>query len=278
MGNLKIYKNNIVEFCGDFLTLFSKCKVQKSATSVSYYLILSFFPFLIIVEWFVLSLGFDFESIVKSLTVLSSSSVEGLSSYLQYVKDTQSKYLILAALLILISSLSSSLRSISDCVEELSQTKKKITFSHYLLSYLITIITLFLTYVLLLFTVIFKTVLVFLDDNLGTNISKYIHFSFIPYLSLFILIVLFLYILYKKISNDNKRLVFVCSVFVSAILVGSSYVFSKVMQYSVKYSLVYGSLSFLIIIMIWLYLCALVILSGACFTKTLLTYLTKKEI
>lgn len=261
---------NILEFSREFLILYGDCKISKSATSVSYYLILSFFPFLIIVEWIIIYFGFDFDFFLSSAVFLPKSSINGIIDYLNYVKNVQSAYIIYAAAIILITSLSAALRVINDCIGELSSKETPSSIFKFILSFVLAVILLFITYLSLLIAVILKSLLSLLDRNFGTDLTSLSFFSSLPLVFIFIMIALLLFFLFNKLEKGNKKLKAECSLFVSAALFFSSIMFSKLLEYSIKYPLVYGSLSFIIVLMAWIYLCAQIILGGACFTMTIL--------
>lgn len=270
--NSKYSKSSIIDFFRSFIARYQRCRISMSATSVSYYLILAFFPFLIIVEWIVIFCGFDYESLLGSALIIPESSLEGIINYLDYVKNVQSTYIVYAAVIILITSLSAALRVINDCINELSSNKTSSSVIKFMASFVIAIILLFVTYFSLIIAVVLKTVITLIDRNFGTALSSVYFFSSLPLVFIFFVICLFLFFLFNKLSGGNKSLKVKCSLFVSSVLFFSSMMFSKLIECSVKYPLVYGSLSFIIVIMAWIYLCTQIILTGTCFTVTILTF------
>ena len=54
----------------------------------------------------------------------------------------------------------------------------------------------------------------------------------------------------------------------SAALVGASAIFSYFIGLSSRYSLVYGSLGSVMILLVWLYLCGNIVILGSCFNRT----------
>jgi uncharacterized BrkB/YihY/UPF0761 family membrane protein len=77
-----------------------------------------------------------------------------------------------------------------------------------------------------------------------------------------------LYLGFFKAYGEKNTILF-CSAVSASILVIISLIFSEIMEISINYPLVYGSLSFIIIIMIWMYLCSVIILSGGVLIKVL---------
>ena len=60
-------------------------------------------------------------------------------------------------------------------------------------------------------------------------------------------------------------------------LVVASVLFSALIGFSSRYSLVYGSLASLIILMLWLYLCSTIVILGACFDRAWYGRIVKKS-
>lgn len=264
----------------EFVFIFNRCRIMRSAAAVSFYLTLSFFPFLICLHFLAVSVGIDIIDLenIKNLAVIPKPAVSGIIDYINYIRKLQSPELLFFAATILAASLSAAVRSFSSALEEVYAAERFKGAAQFIFSFVFSLVFLFLTYLFMLFCVAAKAVISLIDENIGSHFYIITKFEWLSLAALFVFLTLILLFVYRgfffktnfKESSAFSDVCFFCSALVSAVLVILSIIFSEIMEISIKYPLVYGSLSFIIIIMIWMYLCAVIILGGSVLLKVLL--------
>ena len=117
----------------------------------------------------------------------------------------------------------------------------------------------------MLISVIAKSIISIIDQWLNTNLSILFQFEWMHSFLILIFLTVMLYALYRTYNIKGrafKALIF-SSVGAAFLLVVVSYVFSEIMKFSAKYSLVYGSLTSVICLMMWIFICANIIIGGS---------------
>ena len=111
-----------------------------------------------------------------------------------------------------------------------------------------------------------------------------LNWQWMRFLMLFGLVLLFILLVYRMSAPRGKPRppVFSGALLASAALVGASALFSWFIGMSSRYSLVYGSLASVIILLVWLYLCGNIIILGNVFncvwyTRKKKRYLQRKK-
>jgi len=265
----------IVLFCSLRRTC-TKVGVSRCAAALSYYLILTLFPLLLCVHQVLGWSHLSPDSFFRPLsTFLPPGAFELLRDYLSYVSESASPALFWAGLAAIFFSASASLRTLLHVMDVLYRGGRHVRgrfFSSLALS------ALFLLTIYLSVTVIFtgEWFFLFLERHLTVPLHGLISFSelwnWLRYLLLFCIVLLLVLILYRAgtpYPGVSHWTVLCASVLTAVSIVICSALFSWFLGLSSRYSLVYGSLAGLIVLLVWLYFCGHILLLGAVITRCL---------
>ncbi|MCI8914197.1 MAG: YihY/virulence factor BrkB family protein [Lawsonibacter sp.] len=270
----KILSYPPVSFAVETAELFLGIGAPRMAAALSYFLILTLFPMLVCVNYFIGLFHLDLEKLLQSLDQLLPEEVLGvLTDYLVYVAGSESGALLLASLTTILVSASAGLRTLLSAMDSLHQVEHKRVVRRVVLSVLLS--ALFLLTVYLSVVVIFTGEWFFwlLEEHLPRRIAELLPLSalsglwrWMRYLLLFCFVLLLVLIVYRAGTPRGavrRPVVLFSSLLASAAMVAASAVFSWFIDLSSRYALVYGSLASLIILLVWLYLCGNILLLGA---------------
>ena len=259
--------------------LYGSVGVSRSAAALSYFLILTLFPLLVCVNYFIGLFHLDLEHFLTSLDQLLPAGVLSvMSDYLSYVSLTQSPALLLASLFTILLSASAGIRTLLLTMDQLYERPDLHPFRRLAASVILSL--------LFLLTVYLSVVVIFTGDwfftLLQTRLPGYIArllplkalsglWIWLRYLLLFCFVMLLVLIVYRTGTprGEVRRVVVLLSSLVASLaIVAASVLFSWFIGMSSRYALIYGSLASLIILLVWLYLCCNILLLGAVMGRT----------
>lgn len=269
-----------VSFAVETAELFMESGAPRSAAALSYFLVLTLFPLLVCVNYFIGLFHLDLENLLRSLEqILPDGVLVILADYLKYVADSQSGALLLASLITILISASAGLRTLLATMDGLHGVENTRVVRRVLLSVVLS--ALFLLTVYLSVVVIFTGEWFFwlLEENLPRHIAELLPLSalsglwqWLRYLLLFCFVLLLVLIVYRAGTPRGavrRPVVLLASLLAALAMVAASAVFSWFIGMSSRYALVYGSLASLIILLVWLYLCGNILLLGAAVGRVL---------
>lgn len=248
--------------------LYSRCGVAQAAGALAYFLILTLFPLLLCVNYFIGLFQVDLEQVLLSLhTFFPQEVLEVLREYLRYNAQERSGTVLTAALVTIVISASAGLRTLLNTLDRLyGQTAGgglKRLFESMVLSLLL-LVTIYLS-VVILFTGdwFFRMLEGYLSwGPLAALSGVWLGLRYVLLFSSMLILVLLIY--WMGCPREARGVQMLCSAFVTAgALAGGSAVFAWMIGLSARYSLVYGSLASLMVLMVWLYFCGHVLLLGA---------------
>lgn len=263
-----------VSFVVEAAELYLRVGASRAAAALSYFLILTLFPLLVCVNYFIGLFHLDLEELLRSLDqVLPAGVLAVMGDYLGYVADSQSRALLLASLITILISASSGLRTLLAAMDDLhgrtdAHPLRRVVFS-------VVLSVLFLLTVYLSVVVIFTGEWFFwvLEEHLPRHLAELLPLSalsglwrWMRYLLLFCFVLLLVLIVYRAGTPRGavrRPVVLLSSLLAALAISAASVVFSWFIGMSSRYALVYGSLASLIILLVWLYLCGNLLLLGA---------------
>ena len=259
----------LVRFLSELVEIYFDKRVSRSAAELAYFLILSFFPLLICLNYFVGKLNLDPDTLVQALApVFPRDSLGILTDYLTYISQNQSTALLVGGLGMTVYSASAAFRALMNIMEDIYDRQSYQGLRQILASVLFS--------VLLLLTIYLSMLVVLTGEWLMNLASRFrwmsvlellLNWQWMRFLMLFGLVLLFILLVYRMSAPRGKPRppVFSGALLASAALVGASALFSWFIGMSSRYSLVYGSLASVIILLVWLYLCGNIIILGNVF-------------
>ena len=264
----RLWESAGVRFVREILEVYFDRRVSRSAAELAYFLILSFFPVLICVNAFVGLLHLDVNLILAGTEeFLPKESRSILGDYILYITDNQSNAMLFAGLTMTLFSASAAFRALMNIMADIygrttyrgvGQVVASVAFS------VLFLITIYLSLAVLLtgswFLHLVETYLPWVRQVVGD-------WQWIRFWVLFCLVMLFVLLTYRMAAPRGKPRppILTGGVLASAALVCASMLFSWFIGMSSRYSLVYGSLASVIILLVWLYLCGNILILGNVF-------------
>ena len=267
-----------VLFVRDMVQAYGRLGVSRAAASLAYFLILTLFPLLVCVNFFIGLLELDPEAVFSALDpLLPRESLSIILDYLTYVSgipQSQSTPLLLASLFTILLSASAGLRTLLKTMDELYQVRHVSSLRRVVVSVVLSI--LFLLTIYLSIVVIFTGDWFFqvLEERLPPPPAELVPlrllsqlWGWLRYLLLFFCVLLLVLAVYRMGTppplRREKKVLRLTALLSAGALVACSVLFSWFIGMSSRYSLVYGSLASLIILLVWLYFCGNILLVGA---------------
>ena len=251
----RLWESAGVRFVREILEVYFDRRVSRSAAELAYFLILSFFPVLICVNAFVGLLHLDVNLILAGTEeFLPKESRSILGDYILYITDNQSNAMLFAGLTMTLFSASAAFRALMNIMADIygrttyrgvGQVVASVAFSG------LCLITIYLSLAVLLtgswFLHLVETYLPWVRQVVGD-------WQWIRFWVLFCLVMLFVLLTYRMAAPRGKPRppILTGGVLASAALVCASMLFSWFIGMSSRYSLVYGSLASVIILLVWL--------------------------
>ena len=258
-----------VRFGLEMAQLYFDRHVSRSAAALAYFLLLSFFPLLICVNAFISLLRLDVGAVLDAAAAILPQETLGiLADYMCYITTNHSHALLLAGAGMTLFSASSAFRTLMRVMEELygragyrglRRVAASVAFSVLLL------LTIYLAVAVLLTGEWLFTWLIRLLDLPAEALPW--EWQWFRFLLLFLLVFLFVLLTYRMAApRGEPRPPVLTGAFLSAgALVAATALFSWFIGLSSRYSLVYGSLASVIILLVWLYLCGSILILGNVF-------------
>ena len=267
-----------VLFVRDMVQTYGRLGMSRAAASLAYFLILTLFPLLVCVNFFIGLLELDPEAVFSALDpLLPRESLSIILEYLTYVSgipQSQSTPLLLASLFTILLSASAGLRTLLKTMDELYQVRHVSSLRRVAVSVILSL--LFLLTIYLSIVVIFTGDWFFqvLEERLPPPLAELIPlrllsqlWGWLRYLLLFFCVLLLVLAVYRMGTppplRREKKVLRLTALLSAGALVACSVLFSWFIDMSSRYSLVYGSLASLIILLVWLYFCGNILLVGA---------------
>lgn len=263
-----------VSFALESAELFLRVGAPRAAAALSYFLVLTLFPLLVCVNYFIGLFHLDLENLLQSLDqILPAGVLAVLTDYLDYVAGSQSSTLLLASVITILISASAGLRTLLAAMDSLHGVEHTRVVRRVLVSVLLSV--LFLATAYLSVVVIFTGEWFFwlLEENLPRHIAELLPLAdlsglwrWLRYLLLFCFVLLLVLMVYRAGTPRGamrRPVVLLSSLLAALAIAAASVVFSWFIGMSSRYALVYGSLASLIILLVWLYLCGNLLLLGA---------------
>ena len=266
----KLWTSPLVSFFREAILLYFSRRVPQAAACLAYFVILAVFPVLICVSYILGLVNIDVGSLIGQLqTILPQAALDVLESYLRYIAIHRSPGLFLAGLAGCWFSAAAAFRTITrvilDMYDDVSQSMVRGM-----------VVSILFPFGLLL-TVDLSIMVVVTGQRTLRAIAEHFPFwdrmldvwSWTRYVLLFAIFCLFLMaVLNMAAPFGTPRLPMLVTSLGSAFaLVVASGIFSWFLSMSTRYSLVYGSLVSLIILLVWLYLCGQILFLGIVFTS-----------
>lgn len=271
----RLRQNPVTGFLWDMVQLYFDKRVSRSAAELAYFLVLSFFPVLICVNAIIGALRLDVTRLLgHAVGIIPDAAVTVLTEYVHYITENQTSALLAAGVIMTLFSASAAIRSLMDAMGDIYGRRAYTGIWEIIASVVFAVLFLLIIY-LSLVVVLTGSWFFHLLESAIQSIPRLAEFhlpwqwQWMRFLILFLLVMIFVMLIYRSAAPRTKPRppLLLGSFLASAALVGASVMFSGFIGMSSRYSLVYGSLASVAILLVWLYLCGNIIILGSCFNR-----------
>ncbi len=257
-----------IAFVSDVVGMYFSHRVSRAAAELAYFLVLTFFPILICVSAFVSKLNLEMTSLLEEASyVLPQEVFLIFQDYLGYIDTHQSDAMLVAGVLMSAVFASAAVRGLMNVMHEIYGRATFQGVRQLVASFVFSILLLITIYLSITVVVTGNWFFHMLGQLLKLDdlVAQFGTWQWVKYLLLTALVFLFILLLYRFASplSRPRPPVIPGSLVAAVALTISSMVFSYFMENSTKYSLVYGSLTSMIILLVWLYLCGNILIVGS---------------
>lgn len=246
--------------------LFFRHQVMRTAAQMSYYLLFCLFPLLMIIIGIISLLHLDVAATLQALNRLSSlfggSSV--ITDYVTYVITNESPALMWTGLFMVVMASSAAFRGLMNITGEITGRPTFGAVATVAVSFAMSAVLLLTIFAFLLATVTGQWFLQLCVNQLhipGVSMAWWwLRYPVMAALGILALTAVYRVCLSKKALPKSRA--WPGAIFASVALVIATGVFSMFISISSKYSLIYGSLAAIIILLLWFFLCSNIVVLG----------------
>ena len=263
----RIWHSGPIRFVREIVELYFSAHVSRSAAELAYFLILSFFPILICVNAFVGALDLNITTMLDTVEGFLPGDVAAiLADYVRYITENQSVGMFLAGLFVTLVSASAAVRALMKIMDDIYGRTNYPGFWSIVVSVVFSVLLLITIYLSIVVVLTGNWFLRFLEGVLPIGAAIW-DWQWLRFVVLFALVLLFILLLYRVSAPIGKPRppVLTGAILASVALAGASILFSWFIGMSSRYSMVYGSLASVIILLVWLYLCGNILILGNVF-------------
>lgn len=256
---------SFIELVYEMVSIFVKKRVPRSAAEFSFFLTLSIFPLLICLTAMLSSLNINEQSLLMLLQgVLPEDVISVLSEYIRYVTENYSDGMLIAGLTVMITSSAGAVRSMINIMADIQGEVRYKGISGLFVNFVFSIVFLFTFYLAMIILMTGGWFINMMDSFFGIHRFAYL-WQWLRFIVLFIIMIMLVNFLYKFVDpkREKAKLSRVIGALVATVsIVVFSILFSMIISFSSKYSVVYGSLSAIIVLMVWCYTCGTILIMG----------------
>ena len=255
---------------GQIFHYYNDKQIPLASAALCYYMTMTAFPLIICLYTL---LGNNYARAVSILTfaegVLSADAVQTIRSFLAYVEKNHSMGMFVAGITVLLTSASAGVRSMEVTIGRMQGGQRYPGIGGLLFSLVFAIVFLAATWFAILAMFTSRDLLNIVNQKLPfIDISG--SWLWIKYLLLGGIMFLILWGIYRvSRMRSNRYPTWPGAILATLGIVGMSLLFSMFIAASTRYSLVYGSLASIILLMIWMFFSCQVIYIGAAFNISL---------
>lgn len=239
-------------------------RVTRSAAEIAYYMVMALFP-VIICMYDLLALILRDPTAVLHIVetlVLPRETQALVSEFLNYVSGNTSQVMFIAALFVMITSASAAFRAMAAIVGEIHGDKRFGIVRNTVVSIIFSVTFLLVLYLCILLMLTGKHFLLWLDA-LMPRVSIVWSWTWLRFLVLFAILLMMILVLYRLTTpRRTSHRVLPGALFSAVGIVVMSILLSWLIGNSAKYSLVYGSLASVVILLFWFQVFGLLLILG----------------
>ncbi|MBO8433850.1 MAG: YihY/virulence factor BrkB family protein [Tyzzerella sp.] len=274
MSSAKSGENRFLFFIRELIKRYFIHRVGRSAAALAYYFVFSVFPFFIFLSMFVGYMDIQLDVVTEGLSrFVPDDVINIITGFIAYVtRERNSQIMFFGAFF----SVYFPMRAVSFIVECINRAyginKGGNMILHRLIILLVTVLFIFSILVSLVLVIVGESLLVFISNtfhfsNPYINVWNVMRFLILACLLFFVLYILYYVTPYRKFP---RKYVFCGIAFSLVSWLTVSMGFSFYVENMASYSVIYGSIGAIIVLLMWLYFSSLTIIMGAEFAHTLM--------
>ncbi len=243
---------------------YARKRISRSAASLSYFLTLSVFPMLICV-YVLMGKYFPDTGVMLDFLrdFLPDETLDAIRDYLVYIGTRNHQSMLAAGLIGMATTSAATFRAVHNIMADLRGKPRYTGLLSLLISFLFSFVFLAAVYFAAIVMITGNWFITMLNSHLSyLDISE--SWNWVRFLLLFGILLAIIYGLYKLTApiGEEAVVIFPGALTAAVAMVGVSIIFSMFIGLSVRYPLIYGSLASVIILMLWFYFSALVVIMG----------------
>lgn len=239
-------------------------RVTRSAAEIAYYMVMALFPVIICMYDLLALILRDPTAVLRIVEtlVLPRETQALVSEFLIYVSGNTSQVMFIAALFVMITSASAAFRAMAAIVGEIHGDKRFGIVRSTVVSIIFSVTFLLVLYLCILLMLTGKHFLLWLDA-LMPRVSIVWSWTWLRFLVLFAILLMMILVLYRLTTpRRTSHRVLPGALFSAVGIVVMSILLSWLIGNSAKYSLVYGSLASVVILLFWFQVFGLLLILG----------------
>ncbi len=239
-------------------------RVTRSAAEIAYYMVMALFPVIICMYDLLALILRDPTAVLRIVEtlVLPRETQALVSEFLIYVSGNTSQVMFIAALFVMITSASAAFRAMAAIVSEIHGDKRFGIVRNTVVSIIFSVTFLLVLYLCILLMLTGKHFLLWLDA-LMPRVSIVWSWTWLRFLVLFAILLMMILVLYRLTTpRRTSHRVLPGALFSAVGIVVMSILLSWLIGNSAKYSLVYGSLASVVILLFWFQVFGLLLILG----------------
>ncbi len=239
-------------------------RVTRSAAEIAYYMVMALFPVIICMYDLLALILRDPTAVLRigETLVLPRETQALVSEFLNYVSGNTSQVMFIAALFVMITSASAAFRAMAAIVGEIHGDKRFGIVRNTVVSIIFSVTFLLVLYLCILLMLTGKHFLLWLDA-LMPRVSIVWSWTWLRFLVLFAILLMMILVLYRLTTpRRTSHRVLPGALFSAVGIVVMSILLSWLIGNSAKYSLVYGSLASVVILLFWFQVFGLLLILG----------------
>lgn len=254
--------------------------VGRDSAALTYYILFALFPLMIFLSNLVGMMSFDISQFLKGLhTIMPQEALDIIEQYLTYVSRDSSRQLLWFSLVFSIYFPYRAAGALMGSVRRAYGEKAPTNFLRYQIKLLLYTLSLILIIIIsIALSVVGERVLNFISGYISNYITITLNDRTIRLWSIlrFVLlggIVFFPIALMYGLAQESHKMnrIWPGVVFSMAMWLTLSYLFSYYVENIARYSVIYGTLGAVIVLLLWLYLASMMLIMGAEFNSVLMT-------
>ena len=255
--------------------------VARDSAALTYYLLFAIFPLLIFLNNLVGLLSFDLEGFLNELSrFVPRDVVDLVGQYLVYVSRVSSKTLLWFSLVFTVYFPFRAANALFMSVRKAYGAGMPTHFIRYQLRVLLYTILLIVTLVLsLIVATVGRRALDFISGYIYLSDTAIRLWSWLRFVFLGAMLFAIIALLYALALDERDIRRSILPGVLSSLVawIALSLLFSLYVEHAARYSVIYGSIGGVIVVLLWLYLTATVLIMGAEFNSVLLSVNPKQE-